>query len=303
MKGPLIPRFIGSLDKMDGADIIVAGFPYDCTSSFRSCSRFAAREIRSYSEEGIEDFSFYFGKGLDEIRFYDAGDLELMVGNPDNMVKDVKKAALELMAGNSEIMTRADKATSIELAMVNRRLVAIGGEHLITYPLFLATKELFSDFTILHLDAHADLREQYAGDSLSHSSVMNLCLQAGLKKLIQFGIRSGTRAEYKLRQSDRRIIPAKTIEEIDDSLKKGENIYLSVDLDFFDPGYMPGTGTPEAGGASFNDYIDILKMLKKKSVSIIGADVVELAPELDISKASTIFAAKLLRETLIAMGD
>ncbi len=80
-------------------------------------------------------------------------------------------------------------------------------------------------------------------------------------------------------------------------------MYLSLDVDFFDPGYLPGTGTPEAGGASFDDFITILKILKEKKIEIIGADIVELAPELDHSKSSTVFTGKVLREILICMGS
>ncbi len=278
-----IPRFIGSKEAIDSAKVVVAGIPYDGTSSFRSGSRFGPREMRSYSEEGIEEFSFYFGKGLDEFPFFDAGDMEMMVGNPEMMVRDTKETALHLMDGK-------------------RRLVGIGGEHLVTYPLFLANREVHGDFTILHLDAHADLREGYAGDELSHASVMNLCLKAGLKKLVQLGIRSGTREEYMMRRDDERIVPAHSIEAAVDAIMPGEKIYLSLDVDYFDPGFFPGTGTPEAGGASFNDYITLLRSLMDKSVKIVGADIVELSPDIDPARSSTIFAAKLLRETLITMG-
>ncbi len=283
MSNVFIPRFIGSLDSVEKADIVVAGFPYDCTSSFRAGSRFAPREIRSYSFEAIEDFSFYFGRGLDEIKFFDAGDMDVMVGNPSLMTEEIRKTALELMENG-------------------KKLLGIGGEHLVTYPLFQAHQELYGNFTILHLDAHADLREGYAGDSLSHASVMNLCLQEGLEKLIQFGIRSGTREEYNMRQTDERIIPAESIEEIADAIEVGEKIYISLDVDFFDSGLFPGTGTPETGGHTFLEYIRILKVLREKRCNIIGADILEFFPEVDPSKCSTVFAAKLVRETLLAIG-
>lgn len=302
MVTPNICRFIGSRAGIEGCDIVLVGIPYDGTSSFRSGSRFGPREIRAYSDEGMEDFSFYCNRGLDEISFFDIGDLPLMVGNPGLMVRDVKRSALELMIGSPEVIETAAHKTAYELTLTNRRLLSIGGEHLITYPLFLAMKEVYPEFTVIQLDAHADLRERYAGDHLSHSSVMKLCLQEGLKKLIQFGVRSGTREEYKLRQQDRRIIPAKSVAEMEAALAEGESVYLSVDLDFFDPAFMSGTGTPEAGGYSFPDYLDILRMLKAKKVHLIGADVVELAPDIDATKASTVFAAKVVRETLLTMG-
>lgn len=305
MATPSICRFLGSRPSLEGCDIVMVGIPYDGTSSFRSGSRFAPREIRAYSDEGMEDFSFHSGRGLDEISFFDIGDLPLMVGNPGLMVREVKKSALELMVGSPEVAQSGggeNHKTAYELTLTNRRLLSVGGEHLITYPLFLALKEVYPDFTIIQLDAHADLRERYAGDHLSHSSVMKLCLQEGLKKLVQFGVRSGTREEHKLRRQEPRIIPAASVAEIEASLKEGELVYLSVDLDFFDPAYLPGTGTPEAGGYSFRDYLDVLRLLKAKKVHCIGADVVELAPDIDPTKASTVFAAEVIRETLLLLG-
>lgn len=278
-----IDKFTGSLASIDKAEIVVAGFPYDCTASFRAGARFAPKEIRSCSRLAIESFSFYFARDLDEANFFDAGDMDVMLGDPGEMVAQVQETA-------SGLLKKVPK------------LVAIGGEHLITYPLFLATKKKHPQFSILHLDAHADLAEELFGATLSHGTVMYLCLQNGLDKLIQYGIRSGSKEEYYLRKEDPRIIPAVSIEEIDEALTEGEKIYLSLDFDFFDPGYFPGTGTPEAGGASFDEYIRILKLLKRKQIEIIGADMVELAPEIDHSHGSTAFAAKALRELLVCMG-
>lgn len=273
-----------SLDTLEEADIVIAGFPYDCTATFRAGARFAPREIRAYSGQTLETFSFYFGIGLEEIKFFDAGDMEVMLGNPAPMVAQVMETASALIENTP-------------------KLIAIGGEHLITYPLFLALKKKHPNFTILHLDAHADLAEDFAGDVLNHGTVMNLCLRDGLERLVQFGVRSGTKEEFLKRQKDPRIVAAESIAQIRDALSEEEKVYLSLDVDFFDPGYLPGTGTPEAGGCSFNDYMAILKTLKEKEIELIGADIVELAPELDHSKSSTIFTGKVLREMLICMGS
>lgn len=299
---PALTRFIGSRPTMEGCDIVMAGIPYDATSSFRAGSRFAPREIRAYSDEALEDFSFHCDRSLADISFFDAGDLPLMVGNPSLMVSEVRRSVLELTVGSPEVAENGAGKTAYELTLTNRRLLAIGGEHLVTYPVFLALREIYPDFTILQLDAHADLRERYAGDALSHSSVMRLCLQEGLKRLVQYGVRSGTREEYLMRQKDDRIVPAAGIADIEKVLKEGELVYLSIDLDFFDPAFMPGTGTPEAGGNTFRDYLDILALLRRRNIHLIGADVVELTPDIDHSKASTAFAAKVVRELLLAMG-
>jgi len=283
MPNTRIEKFLCSLSSIDNAEIVVAGFPYDCTASYRAGARFAPKEIRSCSAVAIESFSFYFARDLEEVKFFDAGDMDFMLGDPGEMVEQVQETASDLLKSVP-------------------KLIAIGGEHLITYPLFLATKKKHPHFSILHLDAHADLAEKLFGKILSHGTVMYLCLQNGLDKLVQYGVRSGSKEEFYLRKEDSRIIPAVTIKEIDEAFTEGEKIYLSLDVDFFDPGYFPGTGTPEAGGASFDDYIRILKLLKRKRIEIIGADIGELAPEIDHSNASTAFAAKALREMLVCMG-
>lgn len=277
-----LPGFICSQENPDDADILVCGIPYDCTSSFRSGSRFAPREIRIVSEEAIEEFSFSLGKSLFDIKFCDIGDMPIMVGGPRLMVNEVIKEFSKLIKKR-------------------KKIIAIGGEHLITYPIFLELKKAHNDFSILQLDAHADLRDSYSGDELNHASVMNICLKNGLKRLLQFGIRSGTKEEYEMRQKDSRIFACNNLFELKNAIKEKENIYLSLDLDFFDPGFLPGTGTPESGGASYNDFIEILKIIQEKKVNIIGADIVELSPQIDMTGNSTIFTAKILRELLLTM--
>ncbi len=268
-------KFIASLNDPDKANIILAGFPYDSTASFRSGSRFASREIRIYSQETIESFSFHLEKDLNEINFFDAGDMEIMIGDPATAVKKINKVALNLIKDS-------------------KKLLAIGGEHLVTFPLYLAAREIYGDFTLLQLDAHADLRETYLDSEYSHACVMNLCLKNNLKKLVQLGVRSCTKEEHRKINTDSRIIPLHNY--------SGEKIYLSLDVDFFDPAYFPATGTPEAGGASFNDLLMILKTLQTKKANIIGADIIEFIPDLDFTKECTAFAAKIIREILLVMG-
>jgi agmatinase len=275
--------FYGGTETIEQADIVLAGFSYDCTASFRAGTRFGPRDLRAYPGDGLETFSFYFGEDLADTAYYDAGDMEQLYGDPLPMIETYRKAAEKLITEK-------------------RRLIAIGGEHLITYPLFLGARAVHGDFTLLHLDAHADLAViDHLGCRVTHGTVMNLCLEAGLKKLVQLGIRSGCRQEWEMRKNDPRIIPAESLEEAAAGLEPGEKVYLSIDLDYFDPAFVPGTGTPEAGGASFEDYIRLLKTLRKKKVRLIGADIVELAPELDASRNSTVFAAKVLRELILTM--
>jgi len=278
-----LPAFLASENKLRKGMIALGGIPYDCTASFRPGTRFAMREIRNYSLEAVEEYSFTLEKSLEDVHFCDIGDLPVLVGSPEMMVKFVQENVSKILNNGN-------------------RFLGIGGEHLVTYPLFLAHKEIYGDFTLLHLDAHADLREGYLGDKLSHASVMKLCLDAGLQKLIQVGIRSGTAAEYKLRKNDKRIRAVDLVRDLPELINPHEKIYLSVDVDYFDPAYVPGTGTPEAGGYSYNDFLNILQILLSKKVQIIGADVVELLPDADQSKISTAFCVKLIRDLLIVMS-
>ena len=276
--------FYAGEDCIDDADIVIAGFPYDCTASFRAGTRFGPRDLRVYPGDGLETFSFYFGEDVEDVKYYDAGDMQPVYGDPLPVIESYKEAVASLITKE-------------------RRLIAIGGEHLVTYPFFLSTTAVHGDFTMLHLDAHADLAVlNHLGERVTHGTVMNLCLEAGLKKLVQYGIRSGDRAEWEKRRDDPRIHPAETFSELDEAVGDNEKIYLSIDVDFFDPAYVPGTGTPEAGGADFGEFIKILKMLRKKNVRLIGADIVELAPELDTSRNSTVFTGKVLRELLLTMN-
>ncbi len=125
--------FFGSQESVDTASTVVIGIPYDCTASFRPGARFAPREIRSYAVEGIEEFSFYFGKSIEETHFYDAGDLPVMCGAPKGMVDTVYDVSRKIIQSG-------------------RRIVGIGGEHLVTYPLFLAVFEKHPDLVMVHLD-------------------------------------------------------------------------------------------------------------------------------------------------------
>ncbi|MCK5807416.1 agmatinase [bacterium] len=279
-----LARFIASNSSEKGAKIILFGIPYDATSSFRSMSRNGMKMVRLISEDAIEEFSFAQKSGLEDVPFFDAGDMELMVGDPTVMIQ---KVGDELVKPLFE----------------NRIAVAVGGEHLVSLPLIKHALKNAPNLTVLQLDAHADLRLAYAGQSLSHASVMKLSLDAGVKKLVQLGIRSGDKDEFEMRKNDKRIIPANSIQEAVDSLEEGGQIYLTVDIDYFDPSVVPGTGTPESGGAKFSDFIALITLLKKKKVRFVGADITELAPELDSSGRSTVFAAQILRELLIGINE
>ncbi|MCL4557240.1 MAG: agmatinase [Deltaproteobacteria bacterium] len=181
------------------------------------------------------------------------------------------------------------------LPIKDKFLISLGGEHSITYPIVRAYHEQFHSMTVLQIDAHSDLREEYEGTIYSHGSVMaRIKDMAGI---VQVGIRSQTKAEYDLiRQRGIHTFYMHTIRR--DSLWKehvvealGDHVYLTIDLDGFDPSAAPGVGTPEPWGLSWYDVIDLVKLVIERR-HLIGSDIVELAP-VPLSVTTDFLAAKL----------
>jgi agmatinase len=276
-KGPFLDRnWIGQNEDYKSSDIVILGMPFDGTVSYRPGSRFAPEMIRLASW-GLETFSPYFDKDLQEVNFHDIGDLDFPLGNTYK--------SLELIKNNVE-QIYADK----------KKVLGIGGEHLVTLPTIQAISKFYKDITVVHFDAHADLRKEYLGEEMSHATVMyNVGKIVGFENIKQIGIRSGTKEEFDL------ICKYKTGLNFPDELSelKNKNVFVTLDLDVLDPSIMSGTGTPEAGGFTFNELLAWIKRLKE--LNIIGADVVELAPHYDTSGVSTAVAAKVIRELLMCL--
>jgi len=259
--------------------IVMVGVPYDGTSTFRPGSRFAPEAIREASY-GIESYSPYQDKDLREIRFYDIGDIPLSYS-------DVK-LNLEIIEGFIH-----------KIIIKGKRVLALGGEHLISYPIIKAHKRKFKDLVVIQLDAHSDLIDSYRAEKFSHATVMRRTAEVvGFENLYQLGIRSMVREDKLLPLRDKNMCmfdlskAKKFLDEIND-----RPIYLTVDLDVLDPSILAGTGTPEPGGITYKELLNFLLMLKDKR--LIGADVVELSPHYDQSSVSSVVAASVVRELLL----
>lgn len=277
LKGPFLDRnWMGQNEDYESSDVIMLGMPFDGTVSYRPGSRFAPEMIRLASW-GLEEYSPYFNTDLKSVNFHDAGDLEFPLGNT------VK--SLEIIREN------------VEKIYDDKKIVfGIGGEHLVTLPTIQAISKFYKDLTIIHFDAHTDLRKEYLGEELSHSSVMyHIGSFLGFENIKQIGIRSGTKEEFDLMDK------YKTRIDFPEQLSKlkNKNIFVTLDLDVLEPSIMSGTGTPEAGGLTFHELINWFKELKR--LNIIGADVVELSPHYDASGVSTAVAAKVIRELLMCI--
>jgi agmatinase len=275
MKSVFNSSFMGSGGDEGAAGITLLACPLDATSSFRGGTRFAPDSIRKASWT-LETYSPYLKKDLDDLSFYDAGNLELRPGDLEYSLGIIEGAVTELVEGGKKVLI-------------------LGGEHLITYPVLQAVKKGFADVQIVHFDAHCDLRDDYEGQKLSHATVMKRVKELGGSEMFQIGIRSGTRREFE------ELTSVDSPESLAIRLDRNKPAYITFDLDVFDPSLVTGVTTPEPGGLTFNEVMAYFSVLAE--MNIIGADIVELAPDYDATFVSSIAAAKVARELLMLLDS
>jgi agmatinase len=267
----------------EDADIVIFGAPFDSTTSFHPGTRFAPQAMRSSSDGGIETYSLHQRKDLSELSVCDTGNLVMPYGNAQEAMDVIE-----------------DTAASI--AVDGKLPLMLGGEHLVTFGAVRAVASKYPDLHVMHFDAHSDLRDEYYGQKLSHATVMRRVWEVvGDGRIFQYGIRSGEKEETEWGAShvytnffntDNLDYAVKTINK--------KPVYLTIDLDVLDSSVLPGTGTPEAGGISYNELIECI--LKMSCLNIVGADINELSPHYDQSGVSTLVACKVLRELLLMLG-
>lgn len=278
-----IHTFIGCDNEYDESQIVIFGAPFDGTTSYRPGTRFAAAAMRNEST-GIETYSPYQDKDLEDYNIFDGGDLEFVFGNPAKNIAIIKEYVSEFLKDN-------------------KIPAMIGGEHLVTLGAVQAVAEKYNDLHIIHFDAHADLRDDYLGEKLSHATVLHRVWDiVGDNKIFQFGIRSGEKGEFEFAKNHTYMnkFDMKTLDEVIAKLKN-KPVYITIDLDVLDSSVFPGTGTPEAGGITFKELINAI-MLFQNLENIVAFDINELSPMLDASGASTACACKVLREMLLAVS-
>ena len=275
--GPFLQRnWIGSVDCYDSARVVMVGLPFDGTCSYRPGSRFAPERLRLASW-GLEDYSPVYDKHLDDVKFYDAGELEFPLGNTQK--------SLDLIEKNAKIIFNS-----------NKKFLGIGGEHLVTLPAVRACKEKYDNLAVIHFDAHTDLRQDYLGEKLSHASVMRRIGEiVGFENIKQIGIRSGLKEEFDLMKKYNTLV--KNFSELD--VFRNKKVFLTIDVDVLDPSVLPGTGTPEPDGLLYRELAEWIEFLK--DFDIVGADIVELAPDYDSSEVSTAIVSKIVRDVLMIL--
>ncbi len=274
--------FILSSEDYAASQAVIYGMPMDYTVSFRPGSRFGPSRIRE-SSIGLEEYSPYLDRHLEEIKYFDAGDLLLPFGNAAK--------SLDVIGDYVRKLLQDGKVP-----------IGLGGEHLVSWPVIREVFAKYPELRLIHIDAHADLRESYEGEPLSHSTPIRKAAELmGGKRVYQFGIRSGMREEFQYARENLNFYPFEVLEPLKRVLPElaGKPVYVTIDIDVLDPSCAPGTGTAEAGGILSKELLGAIHAIAGSGANVVGADLVEVAPIYDPTEQTPIVAAKLIREMLL----
>lgn len=266
---------------------MVYGLPFEGQVNLRKGAREGPREIRCASDS-IETYSPQLGLDLEDLPLADAGDCGLPDGAPPREQLDAARAAL---AG----WWRPDL-----------RAFMLGGDHTATVPVIELLAPAYPGLRVLQLDAHPDTRQTFLGERWNYASAMARVTEVvGAERVLQVGIRTGSREELAHRPPRLypayEVRPAQAIRRLLPELRQGP-LYVTLDVDVLDPSEAPGTGSPEPGGLTVTELLEIVYLLR--GCPVVGADLVEVAPAWDPTGRTAIAAAWIVREALLAWwGD
>lgn len=269
------------LSQLTADSVTLLGIPSDENSSFMRGPAHAPKRIREALHCGAANMTCEDGFDLNaDTRWVDAGDLSLGVG--EALFDDITVGIGKVLAQNA-------------------RVLSLGGDHAVTYPIVQAYAEKYPQLTIVHLDAHPDLYDELDGNRRSHACPFARIMEnSHAQRLIQIGIR--TMNSHQRAQAERfgvEVIEARhVIPETVLGLKIDTPVYLSLDLDVLDPAFAPGVSHHEPGGLTTRQVLHIIQNL---SANIVGADVVELNPHRDLVDSTAMVAAKFVKEILARM--
>ena len=265
----------GFQSSYDNSEFVVFGVPLDTTASFRSGCALAPTSIREYASN-LETVDPYTHRDIAEVLIHDAGDLE------DDYLGKLEKYVAKA-------------------SMDNKKILVLGGEHSI----LASVAKSYHKHLFLVFDAHADLRNEYMGDQQSHACAVRRLLDIiNPEQLILFGTRAVSVEERKyIEENNISVFWGHTWDKdterellslVEEKLVNLDGLYLSVDMDGFDPAYSPGVGNPEPLGLSARELFSLIQQLP----DIAAADIVELNPSYDTSGASSSLAARLAMHIL-----
>lgn len=276
---PRLPTFIGLSRDVKAARAVLVGVPHDSSSTCKPGCRFAPRRVREVSQN-LETYDPRLGVDASELPAADVGDLREAL-SPAKVVEDVAKVVREL--------SRAGKTPFV-----------IGGDHMVTLG---ALKGLTEGFSLIMFDAHLDYRDEFPeGEKLSHATVLRRAREGPVKEAIVVGARAISKEEIVALERDKqiRVVYPWSMSRVKDELSTlSGRIYVTVDMDVFDPSVAPGVGCPEPGGLTFSELAELLTEVVDSRV--VGFDVVEANPLVDVNDITSCAVAKLLMKALILL--
>ncbi|XP_042900317.1 agmatinase, mitochondrial [Parasteatoda tepidariorum] len=279
----------------EGLDVGILGIPMDCGTSNRSGTRFGPRQIRAESSllrpcnssTGVNPFSV--------LQIADIGDVPVTIYDIQKAIQDIRAFILKVLAKNCTPIT-------------------MGGDHTITYPILQAIKEKYGPVGLIHVDAHADVNESMMDCKIAHGTPFRRAVEEGLldrKRVVQIGLRGTSYTphdyQYCIDQGFRIVLAdecwytslAPLMNDIKKQMGNGP-VYVSLDIDALDPSFAPGTGTPEIGGLTTIQMLEIIRGLN--GLNIIGGDLVEVSPPYDPSGNTALTAANMIFELLCILS-
>ncbi len=277
--------FSGLQKSFEKSDYVVLGVPFDVTSTYRTGARFGPVAIRQASLN-IETHSFRTDIDVEDLHLHDLGDLNISTNT---------EKTLEML-----------RLVVKDIVQAKKILVTIGGEHTITLGILKGLGKKASRTAVVSFDAHLDLRDEFLGLKLSHTTFMRrINEEVKPAKIIEVGTRAVCKEElayarkagvdFFTSEQIRKLGSRKITERLKEKLGKYDNVYLSVDMDVLDPAYVPAVQNPEGDGLEMHFLLDILGGICDRRV--VGFDVLEIAPNYD-QGLSVIQAAKIIFETL-----
>lgn len=307
MIGPVdssqVPRYAGPatfarlprLDQVAHADVAVVGVPFDTGVSYRPGARFAPSAVREASRllrpyhPGLDVSPF------ERVQVADGGDIVVNPFHIGEAIETIEGAASELQAEGT-------------------RLVTIGGDHTIALPLLRAVSRIHGPVALLHFDAHLDTWDTYFGEPYTHGTPFRRAVEDGIldtEAISHVGTRGPLYGKKDL-EDDRRLgfgivtssdVMRRGVDETVDALRQrigSRPLYVSIDIDVLDPAHAPGTGTPEAGGMTSRELLEILRGLR--GLNLVGADVVEVAPAYDHADITSVAASHVAYDLVSLMA-
>lgn len=266
-------------EKIKPESIVWVGIPYDENSSFaRGCAQ-APMVIRKTMWNGSSNLYSEMGENLeDQDRFNDCGDIDAVKG----------EKAISQIEENIDLLLER-----------NLRIISLGGDHSITCPIIRAFSKKYKKLTILHFDAHSDTYQEFEGNRYSHASPFARIMEEFPSiRLVQVGIRTlNAHQREQIKRFDIDVMEAPNFDPRQD-LKLEGPVYLSLDLDVLDPAFAPGVSHHEPGGLSVRD---VITMIQRIEVPIVGADIVEYNPTRDFSDMTAMVCVKFLKEIAAKM--